>query len=209
MKKALKAVAAIVIILALVVVILFKSAELKKFVNSIMGNSNYENSVETDETDETDGTHEEKSDGSESVGTATTEESDVSEDDIEIQKKYEKMETIKKIDWDYHTMVFSPRYTFEKDEDGKWILSSDIDDARSVSDDDMKKIFTAFIEADIESWHGFYETNSSILDGSSFMLNVYFEEDASIFSGGTNSFPNNFNIVQEVISEVIENNIDN
>jgi len=56
----------------------------------------------------------------------------------------------------------------------------------------------------LQKWDGFSETNSWVLDGSGFSLNVRFEDGDGITASGSNSFPNGYSDASSAIDELFQ-----
>ena len=59
-------------------------------------------------------------------------------------------------------------------------------------------------EYDVGSWNGFSGTNSMVLDGGTFSINVDFLNGSSLSASGCNRYPENYQAVSSELRELIE-----
>ena len=99
-------------------------------------------------------------------------------------------------------------YEFKKEED-KYIanikpyLVAD-DDALSIelNIDTIENIVEVLKKYEVSKWDGFNKSDQGVLDGDSFSLYVWFENDKSIHASGYMKWPENYSNVRNEISDI-------
>lgn len=101
-------------------------------------------------------------------------------------------------------------YSYEvgRDEDtGEWTVICELHcgyDTYSLPADEelMHKLTEIIDEHALREWDGFSASDSMMLDGSGFSLEVDFADGSAVYAHGSNSFPDGFNEAKQAIDEL-------
>ena len=109
-------------------------------------------------------------------------------------------------------------YSYEvgRDEDtGEWTVICELhcgyDTYTLPADAELMNKLTEIMDAHtLRQWDGFSASDSMVLDGSGFSLEVDFADGSAVYAYGSNSFPDGFNeakqAIDELFSEYLEKN---
>ena len=84
-----------------------------------------------------------------------------------------------------------------KIEDEKYIAKT-----IEVSKDIMDKASEIFKKYEVNKWDGFNKSDHNVMDGDSFSLGIWFNDDKSIHASGYMMWPDNYRNVREEISDL-------
>ncbi len=71
-----------------------------------------------------------------------------------------------------------------------------------VSKDIMDKASEIFKKYEVNKWDGFNKSDHNVMDGDSFSLGIWFNDDKSIHASGYMMWPDNYRNVREEISDL-------
>ncbi len=89
-------------------------------------------------------------------------------------------------------------------ENGRYYLEDIYGDTFPVDAAEVDKICKIYEEYELFKWDGFDESNSGVLDGESFSLDIYMTDGVFINVRGDNAFPENYFEVMGKLMEVLE-----
>ncbi len=108
-------------------------------------------------------------------------------------------------------------YSYEvgrDEETGEWMVDYELHCGNETyelpADEELMQELQLLVEQyELRSWNGFSESDSMVLDGSGFSLEIDFADGSSIDAHGSNSFPEGFGEAKRVIDELFRTYLEN
>ena len=77
-------------------------------------------------------------------------------------------------------------------------------EARDIAPEFAAELEEAVREYNLKSWDGFHESDSYVLDGENFCLELEFADGTSVYATGDNAFPDSYNDATACIYSILE-----
>ena len=100
------------------------------------------------------------------------------------------------------TDILYPTYDLNRTQNG-YTLSVGDEAPRRITSETADALLDILWKYDLYAWDGFHESNSLVLDGEMFSLEITFADGSSIRAYGTNAFPQHYHDAVHAVTETL------